>query len=339
MYEVDLIYLRGGELARTAAGIGNGPVAAVLDKPGRGGREGAEARRDGLLQLREVDERERRRLTAAGGRAGVNIVVDYPLAELHGRDGGVRAQLAYPVGVVPADTRLGLLGGDEIVGVGRKRQRRLRGRHEAGIKADEVEPDSAVFQRLAYALERHGAGGQVFLVIAVAAERTAAVVPEDEHIAVRGEVLIAVADEVRERRGLRHGDAARVLHKALEAVAVRALRKLVYLVHGVGHYAVAPVGAAAGIDHDVHVAAQRGLRHLAEIGGGHAAPRLKVGAAHIDHHRGRVRPVPEDCRVARTRRGVDRGVEPARIWRQLPAVGDAAAVERAVEAVGEGGIL
>ena len=291
VHEVDLVdHGAACKLARVVAGRGDLLVAVVVDQAADGLGEGLHRRRNGVRQLCQIDHGEGRGLAAGLALAGGDKVVHDILADLGGRHGGVSRELGEPVGVVPADAGLGLLGGDHVVGVLVEHEPGLHRSHQAGVEADEVEGHARVAQGGVDAGEGHGAAALELLVVAVAADGAAAVIPEDQLVAVGGIVLIAPLDEGGERRGAGHADVARVGHQAVEL----AVFDLVDLVDAVGHDLVVPAGAAAGVDDHVHIVGELGLGHLDDVLGAHRAAGLQIRAAHVDHDGNGVLPLPLD---------------------------------------------
>ena len=245
-----------------------------------------------MCELRKVDDRKRGLLAVAAALALRYEIIDDDLAYVERSHRGVAAELRQPVGVVPADTGLRLLRSDQVVRVGVKHEGRLRRCHQARIEADEIELHAAVAERLVDARERHGAS-RIFLIITVAAHRSAAVIPEDQLIAVGRERFYAVLNKAGERRGRRHCAVARIVLEAGQASALH----LIDLVHRAAYGARLPLRAAAGEHDDVHVAAEVGCRHLLQIVCSHAVLRLKVGTAHVHEDRDLVLAVALDRRV------------------------------------------
>ena len=156
-------------------------------------------------------------------------------------------------------------------------------------------------------------------------------VPEDQRLPVGGVVLGAVLDEARQRGGLHQ----RLLAVVRDQLRQRAVFDLVDLVHAVGDAVDLPLLAAAGVDDDVHVGAERGLGHLLQVVGRHAGLRLQVGAAHVDHDREFVLAAAEDLRALGAGAGGHGAVQLARVGRAGPAGGDGAAAGEAAQQAGE----
>ena len=282
MHQVDLIDGgAAGEFAGVAARLGHLVVLLVGDHAADRLGEGLEGGGNGIGQLRQVDHGERGGLALRAARAGGDEVVDDLTADLGRRRRGVLRELGQPFGVIPAGAGLGLLGGDEVVREIGEHQAVFERAHQTGVKADEVELHAALFERLLDPGERHRALRAVALVIAEAADRAAAVIPEDQLVAVGGEVLGAVRDKVRERVRVGHRAGARVVLEHLQVAG----DDLVDLVAARADDVVVPARAAARVDDQVHLVADRGARHLQQVLGGHAAAGLEVGAAHVDHDR------------------------------------------------------
>ena len=214
MDQIHLINLAGpGKLPGPAAGVGDGLVLLILNELGRGPGEVRQRAGQGGLQLRQIHHRKGGGLAPALLGAGVHKAVHDVLPHLDGGHGGVLPQGGEPVGVIPAHPGLGLLRGDEVVGVLGHGEGRLRRGHEAGVKADEVEFHPGVLQRPVQAGQVHGAAGGKFLIVAVSAYRAAAVVPKNQLVPAGGVVLHTPADVPGEGVRVGHRDAAQVLLK------------------------------------------------------------------------------------------------------------------------------
>ena len=280
VHQVDLVdHGAAGKLARVVAGRGDLSVAAIVDQTADGLGEGLHRSGHRMRQLRQIDHGEGRGLAAGLALAGGYEVVHDVFADLGGRHGGVGRKLGKPVGVVPADAGLGLLGGDHVVGILVEHEPGLHRGHQAGVEADEVKAHARVAQGGVDAGEGHGAAALELLVVAVAADGAAAVIPEDQLVAVGGVVLVAPLDKGGQRGGAGHGDIARVGHQTVKL----AVLGFVDLVDAVGHDLVVPAGAAAGVDDHVHIVGKLRLGHLDDVLGAHRAAGLQIRAAHVDH--------------------------------------------------------
>ena len=340
MHQVDLVDGGGArKLARAAACGGDAAVLILRDHAADGLGKGLEGRGHGVGQLCQIDHRERGGLARRALGAGADEIVHDQPAQLHRRHGCVLGELGQPVGIVPARAGLGLLGGDQIVRPVGEHQAVFQRAHQAGVKADEVKLDAALVQRLLDARQAHGAGGGELLVIAVAADRTAAVVPEDQLIAVGRKVLRTIGDEARERVRVGHGNAAGVGIQHLQVAADH----LVDLVGARADHVVVPARAAAGVDDEIHLVADVGAGHLQQVLGGHAALGLQVGAAHVDHDRDLVPASAPDRRELLPRAGGHRAAQVLDIGRLGPVGlggGGADALQQLLGDAGErGGLL
>ena len=106
-------------------------------------------------------------------------------------------------------------------------------------------------------------------------------VPQYEHVAVGGERLPGVRDEVRKRARVNHRALAEVLLERTEPL----LGHLVALVGRAAHDGVLPARRATRLDDDVHVLGDVRMEHLVEISGRHPAARLEVARADVHHDR------------------------------------------------------
>ena len=209
-------------------------------------------------------------------------VIHNSLAESNRGGGGVSAEKRDPVGIVPADARLRLLGSEKIVSILGSDLRSLHSSHQAGIKTDHIKGDAAFRQRLVNSVERHGPCALELLVIAVAGERAAAVIPQDQHVPVGRIVLRTEADKLRQGGRCDHG---LVAHIVVEQAELTAVFNLVDLVGVALHQIVLPLGTAAGVDNNIDVISDGGIRHFLQVLGRHGVIGLKVSAAH-EHHNG-----------------------------------------------------
>ena len=283
--EVDLVEaIRCGKLFRRAAGIRD--IHVVVGGQGRLEvvAELRQSRRDGPLQLREVDH-------GKGRLRAVPIIVHLALglrgevvkdafADLKRRGRGIGVQVRQPVCVVPAGAGLGLLRGDEVVGVGLDRDRVLEGRHQAGVESDEVEFHAAGFERLGHFVGGHRVV-RVDFIATIAGDTAATVVPEDEHVAVRRSLFRRELDERGE--GLRFGHRGALQRfKALQAAGRGAPPLDVPGTHDI----VLPAPGTAGLDDDVQVlVTEVRMEDLIEVHRGHPGLGLEVGTDDVEHQR------------------------------------------------------
>ena len=280
MDQVDLVDPGGfRELAGVAACSRHRLVSVTGDQLRRAAGEGLEVITHRLAELREIHQGKGGLLTRAAGIAGSNEAVDQGLPKFRGGDGGVPRKLRQPVRIIPADPGLRLLRRDHVVGVIRQHERILHCRHQACVKADHIVLDAAGIQCFLDIAEGHGGRGSQLFVVAVTRHGTAAVIPEDQHVAVGREILRAVLDKGSKGPVIRHRLAAVFFYQWAQS----AIHHLVYLIIDGGHHLVLPFSAAAGVDDQVDIVPEIRLRHLHQVAGRHAAPGLQIRAAHIDH--------------------------------------------------------
>ena len=151
--------------------------------------------------------------------------------------------------------------------------------HQAGIKADEIEFHTAVRQGLVDLCQTHGAAGTELLVIAVAADTAAAVIPEDQGIPVGGELVGTPTDEGGEGVGIRHGYAAQILFQTHHPLTGH----LPDLIGLAAENVVLPLLAAAGVDDQVYILDDFRIQHFLQVPGSHLAAGFQVGAAEVEH--------------------------------------------------------
>ena len=175
----------------------------------------------------------------------------------------------------------------------------FRSCHEAGVEADDIEFDAAVFQRLADADKIHRAAVAELFVISVAGDRAAAVIPEIKDVAVCRECFCTILNELRKSCRISHCLVAHISNKRLKPAILDAVN----LVDAVADTACAPLLASAGIDDDIDVITVSCGSHLTEVRGCHAALGFKVCTAEIDHHRDGILIVAENLGVFLTRAG------------------------------------
>ena len=139
MHQVHLVDgVAAGKLPGAVAGRGDLLVAVILDKACDGVGEAPHGLGHRGGELRNIHHREGGRLTGALSGAGAHKIVHDILADVYRGHGGVVGELGEPVGVIPADTRLGLLGSDHVICIIIEHQSSLGSRHKAGIKTDKV---------------------------------------------------------------------------------------------------------------------------------------------------------------------------------------------------------
>ena len=306
MDQVDLVDAGApGKFLAAASGSGHRLVFSAADLLTGISREIRQLLRKGLGELRQVGDRKggglaRTLLGALGGE-----VVGDLLADLQGLQGWIRGKAGQPVGVVPADARLGLFAADQVVGVIAQHESGLRGRHQTGVKADEVVFDPGVFEGRVDAGQGHGTAAGIFLIVAVAADRAAAVIPEDQGCPVGREVLGAPFDEGGKGPCLGHGVGAGVVDQAFD-IAVLDLPDLVL---AAADGAVSPAFAAARVNDQIDILADGGADHLVQVTGRHGGSGFQIGAAHVDQDGVGVSAVALDRRILGPGVRGDPGVE------------------------------
>ena len=118
-------------------------------------------------------------------------------------------------------------------------------------------------------------------------------VPEDQFIAVCGEVLFAELDKGDKGIGIRHGAGARIVHQLQKT----SLLDLIDLVFAAADNVVVPAAAASGIDDQVDIVGNLGGSHFLQIRCRHLAAGLEVRAAQIDHDGHDIFAVADDLRT------------------------------------------
>ena len=342
--EIDLVDLGGcRKLSCAVAGVRDRLIVLVRDKLADRLRKGGELRRHCIGKFRNVGHRERGLLAGAFLRTRTDELIDNALADLNRRHGGIRAECREPVGVVPADTRFGLLGSDHVVRIRVQHERGLGGCHQAGVEADEIKLHAAVLERLADAGKIHACGVRLLLIVAVAGDRSPAVIPEDQLIAVCREFLCAVLDKLAQRRRVGHGLVAHVLFQQQHLLVL----DLIDLVVGAVDAVDLPLLAAAGIDDHIDVIRIGRGEDLLQVGGSHAALGFQVRTAHIDHDGDGIGLVAENlgvfiARTGRHRRiggigGRKRGIVAARVLRGRAGALDR--IQESADAVRTAGVI
>ena len=219
--QVDHVHLVDPALAGELTGVGPGVryllIVVALDQVGGGGGEVPKGLRHGARHLGKIHHAQGHLSVGLGPLAGGDEGVHDGLSDALRGNGGVLRQLGEPVGVVPAGARLRFLGGDHVVRIVVADHGGLQRGHEAGVEADPVEDAAALLQGRLDLRQGHGVRGDaeaaaLLLVVAVAGEGAAAVIPEDQDVPIRREVLLAVLDEGRQ--------IVRVRHVALAEVAL-----------------------------------------------------------------------------------------------------------------------
>ena len=280
VYQVHLVDFGGsGKFSCIVSRAGNGLVLTGCNHAAGILGERRKLLRHGIGKLRQVHHGKGGRLSAALLIAHCHEIIGDLLADLGRGHGGIAGKLGQPVAVIPAHAGLRLLGSHQIIGVVRKHQSVLRGSHQACVEADEIKLHARTLQRAVDGSQVHGSAGGVLLVISVAGHGTAAVIPEDQLIAVCREIRLAELDEPGQSLGIRHDAVPVVVHQTLQSSG----GEPVNLVPSLADKVISPGLAAAGIDNNIDIVTQRGILHLLQIIGGHAAAGFQIRTAHIDH--------------------------------------------------------
>ena len=282
MNEIDLVQLvLRRKLAAVCPRVRNDPVVIAVHELAccSGKRRQSGRHRSG--ELRKIRNGQRgligRRILVADRHKIINDI----LADLDGIHGGVLRQLGQPIRIIPTDARLSFLRRDQIIRIGLGCYGRLDRCHEASVKADEIKTTPGLIQRIAELVERHCALCAIQLIVTIARERAAAMIPHDERIPIRRERFLTVPDEIRECRGVGHGALADVFVKPLQPIAC----DLIALVRGIADHAVHPFFAAARFHDQIDLIGDLGLQHLVQVVCRHAVIGLEIRAAHVDHNR------------------------------------------------------
>ena len=201
MDQVDLVdFAAGGKVARPAARGCNGVEPVARDELAGGGRKRLERGGHRAVELRKVGHRERR-LAAS---AHLDVIVDDLLANVERIHRGIVGKRGEPIGIIPARARFYRLGRDQIIAILLGNQRGFQRRHQARVKADDVELDPAFFERGVDFVQAHATVREQF-VISKPGQRAAAVIPENKHVAIRRIFTRAELDEIRQRVRVYHG--------------------------------------------------------------------------------------------------------------------------------------
>ena len=196
---------------------------------------------------------------------------------------GVHCQLGEAEGVVPAESALRLLGSQEIIRVRLELVSQVEILHEAGVKTDQVKSDAAVFDGFHDLTGGHGAGAVGSLVdpfLSKAVSESAAVIPQDEHIAVGGIVFLGPANEVAERFFFRHAGGRVQIQDFLYFAVLYGVARIRPVFHASREHALrgarlkdkGQIGALLG-----------GLPDLLYIDGGQAFLGLQVSPDYVFH--------------------------------------------------------
>ena len=209
-------------------------------------------------------------------------VIHDPLAEGKRRCGGISAEKGNPVGIIPADTRFRFFGSEQVVTILGCHLGCFHRCHQAGVKPDHIKGDAALCQCLVNTVERHGSGALELLVIPIPCDGAAAVIPQDQHVAVRGIVLCTETDKLRECGRCDH---RLVTDVVVEQTELTAVFNFINLVGSAADKIILPLGTAAGIDNDVYIVSDLGICHFLKILRCHGVIGLQVSTTH-EHHDG-----------------------------------------------------
>ena len=245
-----------------------------------------------LVDFAQVDQREGQAFSVnvivTLGIQNLGCVTDNP-SDADGTAFRFIVQALKPLFIVASKAGEGFLRGRQIVRVGRNGLRGLKACHEAGVRHHEIEMDTAVFQRAAQSIETHKRI-IVQLVRNEARGAAAAVIPQDQHVLLRRIIFGAPLDIVGERRMLCHAGKLLLIHEMIAlAVPAPALQPVRGDVHADGVFRL-PALRTAGLDQHVDILVGLRIGDHFEVCGGHAAARLQIRPAEIDHHgpRGRI---------------------------------------------------
>ena len=246
-----------------------------------------------MLQLREIHHGERGLLPVTSPVTYVDEIIHDLLPDLDGGQGGILSKRRQPVGVIPANARLRLLGGDQIIRIIRQHQGIFQRGHQTRVESNEIILDARILQRRVDTSQAHGATRCILFVIAITGQGTAAVIPEDQHVAVGRIILCTILNKLCQGRGLRHGITA---HVFLEADQLAAL-DLIDLILVIADNVIRPFLTSAGVNDEVYVTAKVRLHHLLDVRSRHAVLGFQIRAAKIHHERDHVLAVPKDRRI------------------------------------------
>ena len=284
MNEIDLIDPGAlSKLPRPAAGGGNRLVFLVLNQLIGFHAEFLQLLGHRSLQFSQIHHGQRGSLAAALLCADVHEVIGDQLSHLNRGHADVVAQPVQPVRIIPADAGLRFLAGNHIVRVLAEHDSVFHRRHQAGVEAHEIKLHPGVFERRVDARQRHGAAAVLFIV-AIARNRSAAVIPQDELHPVGREMLRAIADEAGQGVRIRHGIAAHVLLQTVQ----RSVTDLINLIDRTADDIVPPPPAATRKDDQIHLIAELRLGHLLQIRRTHAVLAFQIRAAQIDQNGDRI---------------------------------------------------
>ena len=279
MHDVNLVNPGGlGKFLGYITGIRDRLVVFLFDIRIDGYGEVLQGSRDSCIEFRQINDGQGCLVTA--GRAGRldDEVINDLLAQFDCRNGCVRGQPAQPVRVVPAGARFGFFRSDQVICVRCDRDGCFRIGHQAGVEADDIKLDAGIGECLGDLRNGHGDAGML-LVMAVAGDRAAAVIPQDEHIAVSREVLGTEPDEVSQVARIGHDP---VIQRG-QPGNLPAGHDLVPLVDLVGDDGVIPFPRPAGFNNDIHVVSLVGIQHFVQVRSGHTVIGFQVRSAHVNH--------------------------------------------------------
>ena len=183
--------------------------------------------------------------------------------------------------IIPADAGFKLLAGDHVIRIARHVRRHFIGRHQAGVKADDIQTEARV--ALLIGIERvvdlvDGQAVVIGRLIEADAVVAAAVIPQHENVAVGRVRARRPVDKIVERLAVAHVlpcEGLQIVERIVaDGEAVDGLARQV---------AVIPLVSAARLYRDGYVIRHIDARHFVHI---HHAGALQIRAAHVHHDGG-----------------------------------------------------
>ena len=241
---------------------------------------------DQIIHCRQVEDAHAEIIIRVFAQAGFHVRIRNRNADALRVKGWIFAQRIQPR-IIPAERRLQFFAGDHEISVILHVRSRFVGCHQAGVEADEIQMKIGiglckVVQRVVDFVNCQPIVIRCF-VEADAARRSAAVIPEDQHVAIGG-VGGSRPSQVILQRVLR-AHALPCADFNVGKIVVRN-RKAVDVVRT--QAAVVPLARAACLHDDCHVVRNVRRAHLVQVV--HTVT-LQIRAAHVhqDSHRGGVR--------------------------------------------------
>ena len=154
------------------------------------------------------------RLTVMCGAHTLIVGAYHSLSEFLGADRGILRQFAESRCVEPACTRLGLLRCQIVIRVWLQRVGILDILHQAGVESYDIKLHTGVFDGVDDLVRRHNGLSVLTLVqiiCAVAAGKSAAVIPQHQNVSVRRIIVFRPYNEVCKILRLRHAG-SRIKH-------------------------------------------------------------------------------------------------------------------------------